>query len=446
MTRVRPFIDGRKPQAPRTLRIGTNLLTMSSKSVEFAIRVWLNLSTMVILSTEPSIFWQITTPWGKCASRLYGSPIRCNQRVLAMAHPLYGADIGTLSRVIGRSGLPSKMLESAGIGTSVLVRFPISTIERLVIDPRLPTVEEMSPPVFILGHWRSGTTHLYNVMTKGGQWGYVPPVATGLPWDLFGIAKVFNPLLERALPKHRYIDKIPVNPDSPQEDEIALANMSPISFYHAIYFPSDFQDHLLRGLFFEGCDAREIAAWEARFVYLMRKLYLHQGRKPLLIKNPVYTGRLATLRRLFPQAKFIHIHRNPYDVFRSMQNFYEKLLGQFALQAYDHVDIDKAILSVYPRMMNQLENDRADLSDSQFIEIGYDALDTDPLGTIEQVYQQLGLPDYDDVRPAFADYLGDIKSFEKNRFDYPEANALQVEKHWGHFVRQWDYHRPANVA
>ena len=59
--------------------------------------------------------------------------------------------------------------------------------------------------------------------------------------------------LERALPKHRYIDAIPVTPASPQEDEIALASMTPISFYHGIYFPSKIHEHLRKGLFLEGC-------------------------------------------------------------------------------------------------------------------------------------------------------------------------------------------------
>ncbi|MEO1707004.1 MAG: sulfotransferase [Pseudomonadota bacterium] len=359
-----------------------------------------------------------------------------------MAHPLYGADIGTILTVMGRSGFPSKGLEGSGILASALGRAPVSLAEKLIMDPRLPTTDEMAPPVFILGHWRSGTTHLYNIMTKGGQWGYVPPVATGLPWDLFGIAKIFNPVLERALPSHRYIDKIPVHPDSPQEDEIAVANMSPLSFYHGIYFPRDFQEHLQRGLFFDGCSPAAVKAWEDRFVYLMRKLYVHQGRKPLLIKNPVYTGRLATLRRLFPAAKFIHIHRNPYDVFRSMQNFYAKLLQQFALQSYDHVDIDAAILSVYPRMMNALEADQQGLRADQFVEVGYDALDHTPMETVRHIYTQLGLPDFDEAAPAFEGYLASIKSFEKNQFDYPQANARQVENHWGAFLEKWDYQRP----
>jgi len=359
-----------------------------------------------------------------------------------MAHPLNGANLSTLVSLVGRSGLPSNPLQGAMLGASALARWPFSTIERLWLEDKLPTVQEMAPPVFILGHWRSGTTHLYNIMTKAGHWGYVPPVATGLPWDLFGIARVFNPLLEKALPKHRYIDKIPVHPDSPQEDEIAIANMSPLSFYQGIYFPSDFSQYLDRGLFFDGCSQKEIESWEERFIYLMRKLYVHQGRKPLLIKNPVYTGRLAQLRILFPTAKFIHIHRNPYDVFRSMQNFYEKLLKQFALQNYDHVNIDEAILSIYPRMMKQLEIDSADLGDDQFFEVSYDQLDNAPIETLKDIYEKLSLSGFDQAQSDFETYLTSVKSFEKNKFEYSKESAKLVETRWDYFLKKWDYQRP----
>ena len=244
-----------------------------------------------------------------------------------MAHPLCGANIGTLASVIRRAGLPARVAPSALILFSVLARWPVSTTERLLIESKLPQPSEMPSPVFILGHWRSGTTHLYNVMTKAESWAYVPPVATGLPWDLFGIAKAFRPLLERALPEHRYIDNIPVTPDSPQEDEIAIANMSDLSFYHGIYFPRNFADFLNRGLFFEGCHAREVEKWQVTFIYLLRKLTKYFDGKPLLIKNPVYTGRLAMLRTMFPIAKYVHIHRNPYDVFLPMRNFYNTLFA-----------------------------------------------------------------------------------------------------------------------
>ena len=363
-----------------------------------------------------------------------------------MAHPLSGANLGTLAAVMREAGAPSKPLVGAGIGLAAIGRWPFSTLERLIMESRLPKRDEMEPPVFILGHWRSGTTHLYNVMTQSGAWGYVPPVATGLPWDLFGLAKVFNPLLEKALPEHRYIDNIPVTPESPQEDEIAMANMSDLSFYHGIYFPQAFGRLVSRGLFFDGCSEAEIKNWSERFIYLMRKLSKHQTYKPMLIKNPVYTGRLALLREMFPDAKFVHIHRNPYDVFVSMQNFYKKLLAEFALQSYAHVDIDETILSVYDRMMRALEKDAADLPADRYVELRYADLDYDALGAVQTVYRGLDLPGFDLARPRFEAYLASVKSFKKNKFAYSDIAAAKVENRLGYFLEKWGYTRPDDGA
>lgn len=359
-----------------------------------------------------------------------------------MAHPLCGADLGTLASVLARAGAPGKPLATVLIAAAVAARTPISLAEQLAIDAKLPQVGDMAAPIFILGHWRSGTTHLYNIMSKAGTFGFVPPIATGLPWDLFGIARAFRPLLEKALPEHRFIDNIPVTPDSPQEDEIAIANMSPISFYHGIYFPKAFDDFLNRGLFFEGCAPDDVAAWKARFVYFMRKLYLHQGRRPLLIKNPAHTSRLKALRELFPTAKFIHIHRNPYEVFLSMRNFYKKLFEEFALQAWDHVDIDETILSVYVKMMGALEEDAKGLGADRYVEVRYDALDAQPMATAAAIYEALGLEGWDAARPQFEAYLASVKSFEKNKFGFPEEAATKVEARLRPFLEKWRYGRP----
>ena len=364
-----------------------------------------------------------------------------------MAHPLSGADPATLAAIVGRAGLPDKPLAGVGVALAVAARQPFSLVERMAIESSLPAENELPPPVFLLGHWRSGTTHLYNILSKAGTWGYVPPVATGLPWDLFGLGRAFRPLLERALPEHRYIDNIPVTPDSPQEDEIAIANMSPLSFYHAIYFPKDFNSLLRRGLFFDGASADEIEAWKARFVYLLRKLTKLQGGRPMMIKNPVYTGRFAMLRDMFPSAKFVHIHRNPYEVFVSMRNFYRKLLAEFALQDYAHVDIDETILSVYERMMTAMERDAEATSDGwrpegRYVEVRYDDLDADPMGVLESLYDRLAWPGFDEARPRFEAYLASVKSFEKNKFAYSDEAASLVEGRLSRFIEKWGYRRP----
>ncbi|MDZ7627929.1 MAG: sulfotransferase [Parvularculaceae bacterium] len=363
-----------------------------------------------------------------------------------MAHPLSGANIGTLAAVVARAGLPSNPLKAAAIAAAALGRWPFSAAERILIEASLPRLENINPPVFILGHWRSGTTHLYNVMCKSGDWSFVPPLATGLPWDMFGIGRVFRTALESALPEHRYIDNIPVTPDSPQEDEIALANMTELSFYHGIYFPAEFDAFLRRGVFFDGCDERDVEGWRQRFVYLMRKLVkLQEGRRPL-IKNPVYTARLGMLRGMFPAGKFIHIERNPYDVFQSMRNFYRKLFAEFALQPYNHIDIDETVFSVYERMMDQLASDAAGLGAPDYIELKYEDLDQDGIRSLDRIYSSLGLPGFDAARGRFENYLSSVRKFEKNRFDYSLDDARKVEARLGRFIERGGYRRPRGAV
>ncbi len=357
-------------------------------------------------------------------------------------HPLAGSDLRTFTAALrGANGLPAKNWgRIALIGACVLARQPFSWAERGVVARARAKAPPPPAPLFILGHWRSGTTHLYNIMSKA-EFGFVPPVATGLPWDFILMGKLFRPLLERALPSHRYIDNIPVLPDSPQEDEIALANMTPLSFYHALYFPGNFDRLFARGLFFEGCSRQDVNDWRQTFVTLMEKLSLHQ-QKRMLIKNPVYTARLAMLREIAPEAKYIHINRNPYDIFVSMRNFYNKLFAQFALQPYSHVDIDKVIFETYKKMMDRFVKDAGDTPESHLIDIRYEDLEADPIGQIERIYRHLGLSGYEAARPKFENYLASVKSYQKNAFTLDDADAALIERHWGAFIEKGRYERP----
>ena len=361
-------------------------------------------------------------------------------------HPLSGADPKTFALALWRNGRPSG-LRGAGTlalcGASVLGRAPFTAGERVWMGRKLPLAGRHAPPIFILGHWRSGTTHLYNIMARGG-FAYVPPVATGLPWDMFGLGRWFRPLLERALPKHRYIDNIPVNPDSPQEDEIAIANMCDLSFYHGLYFPRRFERAFNRGVFFDGCTDRDIAVWQDRFRHLLAKLSLQFGGQRLLIKNPVHTARIAVLQSMWPDAAFIHIHRSPYAVFQSMRNFYAKLLRQFAVQDYGHIDIDDHILTTYARMMQRFDAERPGVADNRFVEIGYADLMADPLAALAAVYDRLGLTGFDDAKPGFDAYLQTVTRYQKNTYAYSAADAALVEARCQPWIDRWGYTRPGD--
>ena len=359
-------------------------------------------------------------------------------------HPLCGADTLTLLRVLGRHGLPLKHAPELLIALLVSVlRAPSSLIEHLVTQVERPRLGVGQAPVFILGHWRSGTTHLYNVMSKAQDFGFVSPFATALPWDFLVIGRLFEPLLKKALPEHRFIDNIPVEPDSPQEDEIGLANMTPLSFYHGLYFPRRLEETFNAGVFFEGCTQSEIESWQRVLRYYFDKLSIGQGGRRLLIKNPVYTARVGLLSAMWPDAKFIHIHRNPYKVFVSMRNFYAQLFGEFALQSYAHVDVDNFILSTYRKMMDAFTNESAGLAPDRLVELSFEDFQKAPMAELKRIYGKLNLSGFTGAEPRFAHYLDSVREYRKNTYSFPAEAKERVSRHWRPYIERWSYSPPA---
>ncbi|GGY01629.1 sulfotransferase family protein [Litchfieldella qijiaojingensis] len=357
-----------------------------------------------------------------------------------LSHPLMGADIGTLLQQFAtHRPLPMHVLPFVAMTlASALVRTPFSLCERAWTAARTRH-QEMPSPVFIVGHWRSGTTHLYNLLSRDPRFAFVSPLATGLPWDFCLLGRVLRPLLERALPEHRFIDQVKVASDAPQEDEIALASMQTLSFYHGLYFPQRLEWWFDRGVFFDGASVREIRCWRRQIRYFYRKHALMQPGRQLLIKNPVYTARVKELVRLWPDARFIHIHRNPYVVFQSTRHFYRKLLHELALQPYDESHLDELILSRYPRMMQRLIDDVAELPASHAVEIGFDTLEQAPLETLRGIYAALGLGSFTQVQPHVEAYLAELGEYRKNQYLFPPTDNQRVSERWRSFIEHWGY-------
>lgn len=373
-----------------------------------------------------------------------------------LLHPLMGADPKTLMQVLLRNGGVSPRCFphlSLAIATC-LARQPISWVESWRVARRQHLAQRpdradagitKADPIFIVGHWRSGTTFLYELLCQSPDFNYVSPFATGIPWDFLTVTQFFQPVLEQLLPKDRFIDQVQVTAESPQEDEIALASMQPLSFYHGLYFPTRLQENLSTGLFFDGCSKTEIDRWQQALQILFDKLHVQHPQRRLLIKNPMHTGRVKQLRSLFPSAKFIHIYRNPYVVFQSTRNFYVKLFRELALQSVAHLSmdtLDELIFQCYSRMMTTLQEDVADLPPEQFFELKFETFEQDPVGHIKNLYEQLELSGFDASQEYFDAYVADRQTYRKNRYQFPAEDNANVYRHWQSFIDQWGYTIP----
>ncbi|MGB5915258.1 MAG: sulfotransferase, partial [Phormidesmis sp.] len=185
--------------------------------------------------------------------------------------------------------------------------------------------------------------------------------------------------------------------------------------------------------------------WQRLHCHLLKKVSIHQKRKPLLIKNPVYTGYIRHLREIWPQAKFIHIYRNPYRVFPSTQHYFTRLLPELALQSYevDDLPIEPLIFESYAYLMRSLKADTADLPPQQFYELSFEDLQANPIRELEALFQQLELSNFRIARPYLESYLTDLKGYQQNQYDLDTEIIKKIETHWNFQIQQWGYKAPA---
>ncbi|WP_247882156.1 sulfotransferase [Azospirillum sp. TSH100] len=353
-----------------------------------------------------------------------------------------GADAATLASVLRRGGGvgPLHLHRVATAAGAAAVRAPLDLLERRRVE-RLAGQgrAEGPPPLFILGHWRSGTTHLLNLLAQDPRFAAPDPLTVGLPWGFLGLSSFWRSRLEEWLPPDRIIDAMPVDPTSPQEDELALALMQPLSYYHGIFFPKHLHRAFRRGVLFEGCGPEAVQLWRRRIEHYLTKMQICCGGRRLLIKNPAHTPKLAELLALRPDAVFVHIHRNPYEVFSSTCRMMLTLLRELSLQSYDPRAVDGLVLDLYPAMMARFDRDRALLPPGRLVEIRYDRFVANPLKTLAEVYKELKLGPFAPVQSNMERYLTEVRGYRRARHDLEDPARRTVRRQWAFAFDRWGY-------
>jgi hypothetical protein len=330
------------------------------------------------------------------------------------------------------------------LATSLAVA-PLCWWERARFGRQVADVRLTHPPIFIIGHWRSGTTHLHNLMSRDGSFGYLSMYQALVP-ECSRVARSWlQKLLARIVPAERPMDGMAWPMDTPQEDEIALGKMIPYSFYGWFMFPQRAAAMLDRYVLMTGASSAMVDEFAGAYRRLLQIATLAAGGRQLLLKNPVNTARVRLLLELFPDAKFIHIHRSPYDVYVSTVHLYEQMLRALALQEVVPGFESEAALVIYEKVMRRFFEDRALIPPGNLAEVSYEALERDPEGELRRIYAVLGQPGYDGAAPAIRAYLASLRSYRKNRFELPDGERRLVEAHWGFAFDELGYARSADT-
>ncbi len=358
-------------------------------------------------------------------------------------HPLMFGNTHVLRHLIKQYGVERGLRQKA---TTMLIgsiaTAPLRAYERATYATReqQPITQ---PPVFILGHWRGGTTQLHYLMAQDPQFGYITTFQMFMPDMMFIGDTWIKPLLQRFTPATRPIDNLPMGMNLAQEEEYALAARSPHSFYHQWVFPRAFRTLRTNYMLLEGDEASN-QAWQRDYRLLMQKIASYWQGKSLLIKNPTNTARIKALLAMFPNAKFINIVRDPYRIFLSTRHLYRVSNTVASLHAINDEFMQHMILENYQVMMQQYLAQRSLIPASRFVEVRFEDLERDPWAVIRTIYEALDLHGLDHAHPAMQRYLDSLGTYRKNALTMDAGLARTVEQAWGFAFDAWNYSRINN--
>ncbi len=291
-------------------------------------------------------------------------------------------------------------------------------------------------PVFIIGHWRTGTTWLHELLMLDPQH-HCPTSADCLhPTRSMSEAKLkryFNWLM----PEKRPMDNMKLGWDTPQEDEFALVLLGAPSPYQKLAFPNhSYPTHDLLDL--EPLPIPEQKRWENIFLKFVKTLAYYDPRR-LVLKSPPHTCRIPTLLKLFPKAKFLHIVRNPMAVIPSTVNLWTSLYKQQGLQTANLAPLQEEVFQTHRHVYQRLANTVGLIPKAQFHEVRYEDLVQNPITQLQEAYQHLNLGDFEKFKPILETHLAANTKFEKNRFNMSEELQREIQTRCAEMRERYGY-------
>jgi hypothetical protein len=356
-------------------------------------------------------------------------------------NPLAGGSFLNWMRLLkDNRGLQGKYFARALYVTVMTSLFtPLRFLQNWIYGPRIEDTSLDRDPVFLLGHYRTGGTYLMNLLTQDRQWGYISTTQALLP-ELFLLGRAIRNIFQLFLHEKRPMDNVPVSPESPEEPEHAIGNLIPYGFYQGFCFPHRMMAYFRNSVLFEGDSSGTIQQqWEQAYLYILKAGTLVNQGKPLLVKNPPDTARIPALLKLFPNARFIFLYRNPYVLFPSIKNFYQAYIVDWQLTDIDEESLEKNILVIYREMMERYQQDKHLIPQGHLVEVKFEDVENRPLEAIKRIYDRLSLPNFEVAVPAFQAYIESQKNYQKNRYALTPETIKRIEQGWSPHIQRWGY-------
>lgn len=300
-------------------------------------------------------------------------------------------------------------------------------------------------PVFIIGHHRSGTTHLWKLLATDDQFAYPSLTETLFPNTFLTFEPIAQALARKFSPQERPQDDVKVKADAPLGEEWALCTSTGLSPHMARHFPKK-RAQFKKYLTMQDATPSERARWKRALDRFARKLLVrYDSSATPLFKAPHHTARIPLLLDLYPNARFIHIYRNPYRVFKSTMRMEKKALPLCRYQRGGTENLDEFVLWRYRTLYDRFFEDVGTIPNGQLTQVRFEDLVGNRVETVERIYDELNLPGLEATKPHLKRYVASIADYETNSYpDLSSKTRRRIARAWRPCFQRWNY--PTNGA
>ena len=158
--------------------------------------------------------------------------------------PLAGASTSNIWRLLFQNKFrvhPKYWLRLLYVKLLSGITAPLRLVERLRFNRKIKKSQLHKDPIFIIGHWRSGTTYLHYLMAQDKSKALVSNIEVYAPHFFLSFPKFTRSLIEGSLPETRPMDQIKINADLPGEEEHSMGAYHKYGFFHSMIFPRNFK-------------------------------------------------------------------------------------------------------------------------------------------------------------------------------------------------------------
>ncbi len=286
-------------------------------------------------------------------------------------------------------------------------------------------------PMILTGLPRTGTSALFNLLAidsasrpllfwEGRHPNPIDGVAKGEP-DPRMVA--LAAALERGRQKNPEFAKIHfVKADGPEEC-VEL-------FAHTL-------SHVMMGTepllapYAEWFQAQDLRPQYAYYRDLLKMIDWQRPGERWLLKSPCHLWALDVLVDMFPDVCIVQTHRNPLKIIGSYCSMMAALMD--GREPFDPKELGPLVLEYLSRSVERAMKARDASDPKRFVDIGYRALLSDPIGTVQRIYGAFGLELDGEKADAMALHLRNNPqnkhgSHEYTLEQYGLSNAIVVKR------------------